>query len=260
MTCQDSVAEPPCGDNFLTDLRGFLDHLKATVDPSYEYYEEFKLLAMYATMFGQAEVLPNPAATKATIVTKYSALRKMMQASVVRSSKLKPRIGLAPLEAQGADISPIADAATTTVHNVSAIFASSELVMLRLKAFLDQNPPAAPVIGHACCGQAFGGAMMELMPIMTGGSPPKGPQLMESVVMRVLVDIVLKTIPDEFDCTLIALANLSSHSQTAEAPDDAAKTPLSIEAAAGRPIVELSVLKAMRWQLLASLMKQVPAT
>lgn len=106
VTCQDSVAEPPCGDNFLTDLRGFLDHLKATVDPSYEYYEEFKLLAMYATMFGQAEVLPNPAATKATIVTKYSALRKMMQASVVRSSKLKPRIGLAPLEAQGADISP----------------------------------------------------------------------------------------------------------------------------------------------------------
>ena len=211
--------------------------------PNHEHYGSYSKIAVFACVFGSVDVYLTPTAMKPTAVTKWSVLRKAIKSSVARASKLRPRV-----EAAAATATVHSDEPANIPSSPEDILREAELVAARLREFLARNRPQDPVQSR---GQAFGEAMVCLMPIITSGY---NAELFERMILNVLVEVVLKYVPDGFDTIFVHLQQVKGN---VDGLHD--KYPSAMQIFAGKSVATARVVKCMRWQLLAHLLQQVVA-
>jgi hypothetical protein len=156
-------------------------------------------------------------------VTKWSVLRKMIILQVRRSAKNKPK-------QHSMSVTTCMDDScsddTNTANQREELLAVAEAMAAKLHELLQRNPPTNPVAIHACTTQAFGEVMMNLMPVITSGSPPDSAAVFELMVIDTIVKVVQTTIPDEYN-ELFKLLAMADKVVLPEGPDgDQMKTRL----------------------------------
>ena len=241
--------------NFIMDLIHLINHLKTKVDPHNKFYTEYKLLSLYACMFGSVDIsLTQGSSAKLMTVTKWSVLRRAIKANVVRSKSRSPSVpDLDAASTSQTDIvifqqQPVSH--DVTIEQLEAF----EPLAKRLVEFLEEHDIKKDVATYMSSAKAFGDVMVQLLPIITSGSPPETPEFFERMVLSVVVNVVMTIIPAE-------LGSVGEHCKKVkvEPCDELRKAvPWCGRVMDGQlPDDHALILKAMRWRLLAHLFLQV---
>ena len=175
-------------------------------DPTNEHIAGYRQVSVYAALFGQLDVLSvnSAKASQTTQVSKWSALRKLIEAQASRSAKNRPRLSSRLGKSDPASQAKVAESELAQAPKVDAeAFAKAEAIAEKfmefvqvnlfqtclkffnymvlknfkivfkhsflkscLIALVQVNPPMSPIATHLITARAFGDTMMKLMPIM----------------------------------------------------------------------------------------------